>query len=275
MKQGKYKMKTIIKKGFIKINEKNTEYFFIKNNETHKQQDILFVHGANHGAWCWNIHFLEYFFEKGFNVYSINLFNHGNSSKLDNVSLDIFEEQLRDFIKKLNLDPILIAHSVGTAVVQKYIMKESTKCKVCILLAPVAPWGMKYDFFTKLVDGIFQKIKLFLYNLKVIKKYPVHLFVASDNITIDNCRFVPESNKVCKQCFKPLMDIYKKKYYFSILILGSRNDKVINKKTIYKMSEYYQAQYKIYENIGHDMMLDKGWDEVAKDIFDFLRLQGG
>jgi hypothetical protein len=27
---------------------------------------LLFVHGAAHGAWCWDEHFLDFFAEKGY-----------------------------------------------------------------------------------------------------------------------------------------------------------------------------------------------------------------
>ncbi len=40
---------------------------------------LLFIHGALHGAWCWDRHFLDYFAQHGFAAHAVNLRGHGNS----------------------------------------------------------------------------------------------------------------------------------------------------------------------------------------------------
>jgi len=40
---------------------------------------LLFVHGAWHGAWCWDEHFLGYFSERGFSAHAVSLRGHGES----------------------------------------------------------------------------------------------------------------------------------------------------------------------------------------------------
>jgi len=49
-----------------------------KPKGTQKQKPILFVHGAWHGAWCWE-KFLPYFAENGYAAYAVSLRGHGNS----------------------------------------------------------------------------------------------------------------------------------------------------------------------------------------------------
>jgi pimeloyl-ACP methyl ester carboxylesterase len=31
---------------------------------------LLFVHGARHGAWCWDEHFLDFFADRGYACYA-------------------------------------------------------------------------------------------------------------------------------------------------------------------------------------------------------------
>ena len=38
---------------------------------------LLFVHGAFHGAWCWDEHFLDFFAAKGYRALAVNLRGHG------------------------------------------------------------------------------------------------------------------------------------------------------------------------------------------------------
>src|SRR6266849_1204626 len=40
---------------------------------------ILFVHGAWHGAWCWDEFFLDYFAAHGFEAHALSLRAHGAS----------------------------------------------------------------------------------------------------------------------------------------------------------------------------------------------------
>ncbi|MGA8251524.1 MAG: alpha/beta fold hydrolase, partial [Mycobacterium sp.] len=48
------------------------------SRESHKAS-LLFVHGAWHGAWCWDEHFLDFFAEKGYRSLAVSLRGHGRS----------------------------------------------------------------------------------------------------------------------------------------------------------------------------------------------------
>ena len=54
----------------------------LKHEATAKKSEtpILFIHGAWHGAWCWDMHFLPYFAEHGYTSYALSLRSHGNST---------------------------------------------------------------------------------------------------------------------------------------------------------------------------------------------------
>ena len=36
------------------------------------------------------------------------------------------------------------------------------------------------------------------------------------------------------------------------------------------MSNYYNAEYKLYDGMGHDMMIEDYWEVVASDILNFI-----
>ena len=40
---------------------------------------LLFVHGAWHGAWCWDEYFLDFFAYRGYRALAVSLRGHGNS----------------------------------------------------------------------------------------------------------------------------------------------------------------------------------------------------
>jgi pimeloyl-ACP methyl ester carboxylesterase len=49
---------------------------------------LLFIHGMMHGAWCWDVHFLDYFAQHGFAAHAVNLRGHGASEGSEKTALD-------------------------------------------------------------------------------------------------------------------------------------------------------------------------------------------
>jgi len=45
-----------------------------------RKPPLLFVHGGNLAAWCWDEHFLNFFADKGFRAVAVSLRGHGASN---------------------------------------------------------------------------------------------------------------------------------------------------------------------------------------------------
>jgi pimeloyl-ACP methyl ester carboxylesterase len=103
---------------------------------------LLFVHGAWHGAWCWDEHFLGYFSQLGFSAHAVSLRGHGESEgkeRLRFARLSDFVEDLEQTVDALPATPVLIGHSMGGFVVQKYL--ERRRAPLAVLLASIPPGG--------------------------------------------------------------------------------------------------------------------------------------
>jgi pimeloyl-ACP methyl ester carboxylesterase len=99
---------------------------------------LLFIHGALHGAWCWDAHFLDYFARHGFAAYAINLRGHGNSEgreKLRMTRIADFVEGVKNAVRQLPSPPILIGHSMGGYIIQKYL-EDHTSPGAVLLFSP-------------------------------------------------------------------------------------------------------------------------------------------
>jgi hypothetical protein len=82
-------------------------------NGTHPTP-LLFIHGSLHGAWCWDVHFLDYFAEHGFAAHAVNLRGHGNSEgreALRWMRIADFVDDVANAAAQLPSPPILIGHS--------------------------------------------------------------------------------------------------------------------------------------------------------------------
>jgi pimeloyl-ACP methyl ester carboxylesterase len=99
---------------------------------------LLLVHGAWHAAWCWDDGFLEFFANKGFRVLAISLRGHGGSStprRLRFISCADYLQDVAAVAADLPTPPVLVGHSMGGYIVQKYL--ETNHAPAGVLLASV------------------------------------------------------------------------------------------------------------------------------------------
>jgi len=102
------------------------------------------VHGAFVGAWCWQPHFMRYFADQGFSCVAPSLRGHGNSEiagPLDYAGIREYVADLSSVIADLSgPPPVLIGHSMGALVVQRYL--EAHAASAAVLMAPVPRHGL-------------------------------------------------------------------------------------------------------------------------------------
>ena len=105
---------------------------------------ILFVHGAWHGAWCWDEFFLSYFAAHGFEVHTLSLRGHGASegrTQLHRSRIRHYVEDVAAVVAGFSSAPILVGHSMGGFVVQKFLETQSSPA--AFLLASIPPAGAR------------------------------------------------------------------------------------------------------------------------------------
>ncbi|MBI2960558.1 MAG: alpha/beta fold hydrolase, partial [Betaproteobacteria bacterium] len=104
---------------------------------------LLFVHGAFAGAWCWSEHFMPYFAQAGFRCYAVSLRGHGASHGREGLALHSvanYADDLEEVIAHIGAAPVVIGHSMGGFVAQKYL--ERAALPGAVLLASVPPQGL-------------------------------------------------------------------------------------------------------------------------------------
>jgi pimeloyl-ACP methyl ester carboxylesterase len=103
---------------------------------------LLFVHGARHAAWCWDEYFLDFFADKGYRALALSLRGHGNSASpkpLRSCSIADYVDDVASVATSLPTRPVVIGHSLGGGIVQKYL--ESHDAPAGALLASMPPQG--------------------------------------------------------------------------------------------------------------------------------------
>jgi pimeloyl-ACP methyl ester carboxylesterase len=240
-----------------------------------KKRPLLFIHGAWHGAWCWDEHFLPYFAKHGYTVYAPSLRGHGGSpGKLRWTSAKGFLANVAETIAKLPQPPIIIGHSMGGYLVQKYL--EDHNLPGAILLGSVPPKGVLGTTLRIVRHFPRQFIKL---NLK-LSLYPL---VETAVLAQKQLFSADMSQEKVERYFKLLGDESYRTFLdmllfnlpkpqrvnTPILVLGGSYDTIFTGDEVKATARAYGTAPHFFP-MAHDMMLEAGWEKVADKMIEWI-----
>jgi len=240
---------------------------------------LLFVHGAWHAAWCWDVHFLDYFAQHGFAAHAVSLRGHGNSEGRDNLRwtrIADYVEDVAETARQLPSPPVVIGHSMGGLVVQKYL--EDGLAPAAVLLASVPPAGVLATTLriARRHPAIFAKVNLTfsLFPLVATAQLAREAFfsegMADEQVQAYAKRLQDESylgflDMIVLNLPKP------GRVKTPVLVLGASRDIIFSPGEVEATARAYKAQPEIFADMAHDMMLEPGWQAVAERILIWIK----
>ena len=242
---------------------------------------LLFVHGAWHAAWCWDEHFLDFFAERGYHALAVSLRGHGGSAtdkKLRDLSFDDFITDVTTVADALPTRPVVIGHSMGGVLVQKYL--ETREAPAGVLMASMPPQGA-------LRSG-----------LRWIRRHPWHF--AKLSATGKSLPYVSTPQLARERFFSPHTPEPVVRQYAArlqeesarmgldglvqrprpdnvhtpLLVLGAVDDGAVTQDEVRATAVAYATQAHFFPRMGHNMMLEAGWEQVAGHIHAWLGARG-
>lgn len=232
------------------------------------KETIVFVHGMCHGAWCWEEYFIPYFEQLGYHCIAFDLPGHAQqgSTKAIHFSLDDYVNALADIVDRLEEDPIIVGHSMGGMILQKFLAKG--RCKKAILMSSVPPSGVLLPSLRVLINhpGAFKY--LFQANLLgVFKRYP-HLMFSL------HVRSAYYANKMCSESFwaylQLLIPIGRLKKRMPMLVMGGTEDQLISVSEFEQTAKKYGAKLSLLEGGSHDLMLESDCQKYVDAIHSWI-----
>jgi pimeloyl-ACP methyl ester carboxylesterase len=242
---------------------------------------LLFVHGAWHAAWCWDENFLNFFATNGYRALAVSLRGHGSSPSpkpLRTCSVADYVEDVGQVADSLPGRPVVIGHSMGGFVVQKYL--ESHDAPAGVLMASTPPqgylgsglrWMKRHPWhFTKAAitgrslpyvnTAHLAREKFFSAHTpdSYVSGYATRLQEESARAGVDGLLNLPRPKRVTTR----------------VLVVGALDDGSVTPKEVHATARAYRTKAEMFPDMGHDMMLEPGWAAVAERIHAWLSAFG-
>jgi pimeloyl-ACP methyl ester carboxylesterase len=238
---------------------------------------ILFVHGAWHGAWCWEEHFLDWFAERGFRVAALDLRGHGSSPArgwFRSRRLRHYVADVAEVAAGFDTPPVVVGHSMGGMVVQKYL--ERHPAPKAVLLASGPPRG---------VIGV---------TLRVLRQHPLtflrmnatwSLYPMVDTHekarglffgdAMDDVTALGYTSRLQDESYVAFLDMLlldlprPTKVDTDVLVIGGEQDTIFPPPEVRRTATAYGVEPVMFDG-AHDLMLEPCWPEVAARIADWV-----
>jgi pimeloyl-ACP methyl ester carboxylesterase len=241
---------------------------------------LLFVHGAWHAAWCWDEHFLGFFADKGCRAVAVSLRGHGgspSSKPLRTCSIADYVEDVTFVADNLPSRPVVIGHSMGGLIAQKYLASHDAPAGV--LMASMPPqgylgsglrWIKRHPWhFTKI--AITGKSLAYVNTPQLARERFFSAHTPDSHILEYATRLQEES---ARAGVDGLLSLPRPRCVTTtLLVLGADDDGAVTQKEVRATARAYRTEAEFFSRMGHNMMLEPGWVAVAERIHTWLGAQ--
>ncbi|HSB02133.1 MAG TPA: alpha/beta fold hydrolase [Anaerolineales bacterium] len=256
---------------------------------------ILLQHGMWHAAWCWQP-WQELFAAWGWETHAFSLPGHGASPVQRPTrwaTLGYYFEFLMAEIERLPHRPVLMGHSMGGALTQWYLKyandpstrgaKQPQSGQVLPAAVLVAPWTSH-----TMLPSVFRSVPrdpwgTLLCGLTLTSTPAVRSPARAAEMFIHpgalyspeelHARLGPESFLVLWQ-YNPLLWSPTQRTSIPLLWLAGAEDVLIAEPESRRSAAHYRADYTVVPDAGHNLMMEKSYQETAQTIHKWLIQRG-
>jgi len=249
------------------------------------QKHIVMIHGMWASSWSFD-NYRAYFEERGYQVHTPVLPHHGDDPDGDALAkygIEEYTTYLVDWIDNLKLDsaPVVLGHSMGGLLAQKVASRIKAAALVCMCPAP--PYGINALRFSVIRTFIGVLLKPAFWNKSHTMSESAAAY-AIYNLAPDDSWKEKEFNRLGLESGKAIFEIgmwpvdFKraarvdaKKVICPVLVVSGAEDRITPAAVNFANArKYKQAEYRSYPNHAHWIMGEPGWQDVARDVAEWL-----
>lgn len=218
---------------------------------------LLMVHGLGHAAWCWE-NWLEAAAAAGYPAHALSLRGHGGSEgTLRTATLGDYVSDVMRVAGRLSEPPVLVGHSMGGLVAQLVMARYPVRAGVLVAPVPARPAvGSLLSVLRQHPGDALRMIGLMSLPLR-----SSYLFEGLDRASAEAYlnRTGPESPLAQYQLLlhRPQpMPVGGA----PVLVLATPEDRLVPIADVRSTARHYGARLVEFPSMGHDLMLDAGWE---------------
>ncbi|MDQ2700319.1 MAG: lysophospholipase [Actinomycetota bacterium] len=228
---------------------------------------VLFVHGLGHGAWCWQ-NWMEAVVDAGYPAYAVSLRGHGGSSgSLVRSMLGHYVDDVVKTAASLPSQPVIVGHSLGGLIVQRTIADYPARAAVLVAPVPSRPGVGTLALIARQHPSDAARI---MAGGSLPLRYE-YLFEGLDRAEADRYLALCGKESALAQYQVLLhMPAGPPRGRAPVLVLGTPDDRLIPLSDVRDTARRYSAPLLEFPGIGHDLMLDAGWEQPAAALVQWL-----
>ncbi len=237
---------------------------------------VLLVHGAWHGAWCWDQGFMERLAARGHDVAAVSLRGHGNSDgrgpwAMRTHGIAGYVEDVARAASTMGGTPVVVGHSLGGFVVRRYLA-EGGPAVAGILLAPVPTTGV-LPLLLRLARAEPAAVARVFATLgcRPVVSDPARaarlLFsgrMPGREASRLHAMMGDESFRAFLELLRPRPDPSRVRVPVAVFAAGG--DGILTQGEMEATARSLGTVPRTYLGMGHDMMLEPGWERLADDV---------
>ncbi len=235
-----------------------------------EEPHVVMLHG-NWGSWRWFKPLMDIWdLENG--VIALDLPGFGDSEKPESpISLENYARYLKSFLDSMGIHrPILLAHSMGSAVVLKMISLYGEVARALILISPSPVDGYKTP------EEAFQMLSLYGSSVTLIRRYVYPTIpdkklaeeLVRDALKMDRRGFVENPRALLED-----LSEVAEKVKIPVMVIRCDNDPLITTSEYEKTVASLRAREVVLEGCGHNPQIVKP-EVVKRAIEEFIKEVG-
>ncbi len=215
-------------------------------------------------------------------LHALDLRGHGKSEgreKLRWMSAANYVSDVAEVAGQMESPPVVIGHSMGGLIVQKYL--ESHRAPAGVLLASVPPAGVLRTTLSIArrhpLPFLKANLTLTLYAIVGTPQLSREAFFSAE---LSDQQFDAYYANIQNESYRAFLDMmalnlpHPRKVKTPMLVLGGEKDTIFTRKEVEATARAYATQAQIFPGMAHDMMLEKDWETVAESILNWLSSLG-
>ena len=228
---------------------------------------LLFVHGANHAAWCWES-WMDGAAGRGWPSYAVSLRGHGASSggdRLSRTKMRDYEHDVMQTIVDLPEPPVLVGHSMGAIVVRRVLARYRPRAAVL-----VAPAGARHGIGTFL--SVLRRHPESIARIVTGRPFRLH----ADDLFPDPTSPIAQETEARLGLEAPLVGWELtlaprwRAATAPVLVLGGADDPLVHPAEFVRTARLYGSRAHLCRGMGHDLMVEPRWREPLDLMLDWL-----